>query len=72
MIKLLKDAIEKVSTLPEADQKEIGRELLAHVEKVRALRVDLETGISSLDAGRGRPVDMEDVIKRARVQHGKA
>ena len=72
MTKLLKDAIEKVSTLPEADQEQIGRELLAHVDKVRALRADLEAGVRSLDAGRGKPVDMEDVIKQAHVQHGKA
>ncbi len=71
MRKLLKDAVAEAATLPDADQEKIGRELLAHVEKVRSLRADLTAGLRSLDAGRGKPVDVEDVIRRARARHGK-
>jgi hypothetical protein len=68
---VLKEAFDEVATLPEADQEKIARELLEHVEKIRALRADLQAGIDSLDAGRGREVDIDDVIKRARTRHAK-
>jgi hypothetical protein len=71
MTKVLKDAMDTVATLPEADQDTIGREILDHVEKIRALRADLQAGIDSLDAGNGRKTDMSEVIARARAQNGK-
>jgi hypothetical protein len=72
MTKVLKDAMAEVATLPEADQEKIGRELLAHVEKIRALRAELEAGLRSLDAGHGKPLDIDDVIEKARARHGNA
>jgi hypothetical protein len=71
MGKTFKDAVAEVATLPEPDQEKIGRDLLAHVEKLRALRADLAAGINSLDEGQGTEVDIEDVIRRARDRHGK-
>ncbi|MCC6947694.1 MAG: hypothetical protein IT539_08000 [Bradyrhizobiaceae bacterium] len=65
MIRTLQRAIEEVERLSEPDQEKIGRELLAHVEKLRALRADLDAGIRSLDAGGGRKVDIEAVIRTA-------
>ena len=62
----LKEAFDELATLPQADQEKIARELLEHVEKIRALRADLQAGIDSLDAGRGKEIDIDDVIKRAR------
>jgi hypothetical protein len=64
----LKEAFDEVA---EADQEKIARELLEHVEKIRALRADLQAGIDSLDAGCGKEVDIDDVIKRARTRHAK-
>ncbi len=72
MVKTLERAIAEVVSLPEDAQERIGRELLAHVEKLRSLRADIEKGIRSLDAGRGKKVDIEDVIKRARRRNAKA
>jgi hypothetical protein len=72
MVKTLRLAIAKVETLPEAAQERIGRELLAHVEKLRSLRADIAKGIRSLDQGAGREVDVEDVIRRARRRNAKA
>ncbi len=63
MIKILKEAIDQVTALPEADQEQIGRDLLEHALKIRALRADLQAG---LDAGRGKELDIGDVLKRAR------
>jgi hypothetical protein len=71
MIKVLKEAIDQVTGLPEADQEQIGRELLEHALKIRALRADLQAGIDSLDAGRGKELDIGDVIKRARARYAK-
>jgi hypothetical protein len=71
MTKVLKEAIAEVATLPESDQELIGRELLAHVEKLRSLRSDIAHGVRSLDAGKGRTLDVEDVISRARGRYAK-
>ena len=71
MIRVLKEAIDEVAALPESDQEQIGRELLLHVEKIRALRADLQAGIDSLDADRGKELDMDDVIRRACARHAK-
>jgi hypothetical protein len=70
MTKVLDDALAEVARLPESDREAIGRELLAHVEKLRALRADLATGLRSLDGGEGREVDVNRVIGRARREHG--
>jgi hypothetical protein len=72
MVKIPEDALAEVAKVPDPAQEKIGRELLAHAEKLRALRADLEQGICSLDAGQGRPLDVEEVIARARARHGKA
>ena len=71
MIKVLKEAIGEVATLPESDQELIGRELLVHVENLRSLRADIADGVRSLDAGKGKGLDIEDVISRARGRYAK-
>ena len=72
MTNALKQAIEKMATLPEAAQDQIGKELLLHVEKVRRLRLQLESAARSLDHGAGRELKMTEVIERARAQYGQA
>jgi hypothetical protein len=37
MAKILMEAMEEISNLPEADQEKIGRELLSHLERLRRL-----------------------------------
>ena len=69
--KTLDEAIAKAHELPEADQERIGRELSDYIDRLRALRRDLNEGLRSLDAGLGRPLDIEDVIARARATHAK-
>ena len=70
MTKVLKEAIDEVSALPEADQEKIGRGLLSHVEKLRRLRTEIDKGIRSLDAGEGKELDIEDFIREARARYG--
>ena len=72
MNKVFKDAIAEAETLPEALQERIGQELHSYVEKLRQLRHDIDKGVRSLDAGGGKSLDVEDVIRRARARHGKA
>jgi hypothetical protein len=57
MVRTLQKAIAELANLPDADQEEIGRKLLSHVEKLRKLRADIDAGIHSLDAGKGRPLE---------------
>lgn len=70
--KTLDEAIAKAHELPEADQERIGRELNDYIDHLRALRSDISDGVRSLDAGFGRKLDIEDVIRRARATHAGA
>jgi len=36
--------------------------MLEHVEKLRVLREDIDSGLRSLEAGKGQELDMNDVI----------
>jgi hypothetical protein len=71
MTRTLEKAIAQVANLPQSDQDQIGRELLSHVRKLRRLRADLEKGIRSLDAGKGRELDIDDFLRRARKRCAK-
>jgi hypothetical protein len=71
MTNTLKVAVAEVERLPEADQENIGRHVLTHVEKLRALRADIDAGIRSLDAGTGQEIDVNDVIVDAHHRQAK-
>jgi hypothetical protein len=64
MVKTLEQAIAEVAALPDADQEQIGRPLLSHVEKLRRLREELDKGARSLDAGKGRTFNIEEFIRQ--------
>ena len=72
MVKTLEQAFAEVANLPDADQEQIGRKLLSHIEKLRQLRGEIEKGIRSLDAGQGREVNIEDFIRQKNKTHGGA
>jgi signal transduction histidine kinase len=63
MTRVLREAIAKVEALSEAEQDRIARELIDYVDKLSALRAEVEIGVRQLDAGQGRSLDLEDVIK---------
>lgn len=63
MVKSLEQAIAELERLPAEDQEQIGRTLLSHVEKLRALRVEIDKGIRSLDAGQGRESSIDDFLR---------
>jgi hypothetical protein len=70
MTKIMKEAIDEVSALPESDQETIGRQLLSHVEKLRRLRVEIDRGERSLDAGHGSELDIDRFVGQARERRG--
>jgi len=72
MVKTLEQAIAEVTNLPDADQEQIGRKLLSHVEKLRQLRVEIDKGIRSLDTGQSGELNIEDFIRQKNKQHGGA
>jgi len=71
MVKALEQAIAEVSSLPDADQEQIGQRLLSHIEKLRQLRVEIDKGIRSLETGEGKPLDIEDFLKRQHERYGR-
>jgi hypothetical protein len=64
MVKTLEEAIAEVARLPAADQEQIGRTLLSYVEKLRALRAEIDNGIHSLDRGLSREASVEDFLRQ--------
>jgi hypothetical protein len=70
MVRTLEQAIAEIARLPDADQEQIGRKLLSHVEKLNALRAEIDKGTRSLDAGEGRPLNMDDFLRRKNSGHG--
>jgi hypothetical protein len=71
MTKVLRDAIAKVETLPDSEQDRIARELMDYLDKLEALRAEVEIGIRELDAGLGEKLDIEQVIEQALDEHGR-
>ncbi len=72
MVKALEQAIAQISRLPDADQEDIGRRLLSHVEKLNSLRGEIDRGLSSLDAGRGSELNIEDFLREKNSSRGGA
>ena len=64
MVKTLQQAIAAVERLPAEDQEKIGRTLLSHVEKLRALRSEIDKGLRSLDAGEGHESSIDDFLRQ--------
>jgi hypothetical protein len=64
MVKTFERASAEVAALPDADQEQIGRQLLSHVEKLHRLREELDRGTRSLDAGKGKTFSIEESIRQ--------
>jgi hypothetical protein len=71
MVQSLELAIAEVASLSDADQEQIGRRLLSHIEKLRQLRSEVDKGLRSLDAGAGTPFDVEDFLRRKNERNGR-
>jgi hypothetical protein len=69
MAKILELAIAKAAVLSEAAQEQLGRELLERIDTLAKLRAEIDVGMRELDAGKGEPLNIEDVIREARQEH---
>ena len=72
MVRTLEQAIAEISRLPDADQEQIGRKLLTHVEKLRAIRIEIDKGIQSLDEDEACILDVEAFVREKNSRHGGA
>jgi len=72
MVKSLELGIAEVANLPDADQEQIGRWLLSHIEKLRKLRAEVDKGIRALDQGEGKPLDVEEFLREKNEQYSGA
>jgi hypothetical protein len=70
MVKTLELALSKVATLPEAAQEQLGRELLERIESLKNLRAEIEIGIRELDASLGEKLDIDELLRQLRDEHG--
>jgi hypothetical protein len=64
-------AFSKAAALPQAARERIARELLDRTEILSRLRAEIDIGLSELDAGLGAPLDVDDLIRQARVERAK-
>jgi hypothetical protein len=71
MVRTLEIAISKAAELPEAAQEQLGREMLERIDALAELRAAIEVGVSQLDAGEAKELDIEEVIRQARREHAK-
>jgi len=70
MVKALELAMTKAADLPEAAQEQLGRELLERIDNLSSLRAQVQIGLDELDAGKGEELDIEELIREARKEHG--
>lgn len=71
MTKILELAMSKASKLSPEAQEQLGRELLERIDSLEALRAEIETGVKEIDTGLGRPLDIEELLRQARAEHGR-
>jgi hypothetical protein len=69
MVKTLELAMSKATSLSEAAQELLGRELLERIDELAELRAEIEVGLRELDAGLGEDLDVERLIQEARDEH---
>ncbi|HLH87797.1 MAG TPA: hypothetical protein VKX28_05010 [Xanthobacteraceae bacterium] len=69
MAKAVETAIEALRSLPERDQERMGRQLLSHIEKLLALRLEVDKGSRALDEAAGDVLDVEEFLSRQNERH---
>jgi hypothetical protein len=71
MAKAVDTAIAALRTLPERDQERMGRQLLSHIEKLLALRREIDKGSHALEEAAGDTLDVEEFVRRQNDRHGR-
>ena len=65
MAKALDLAIAKAAGLPEGLREQLGLDLLERIDALYSLRSDIQVGLDELDAGKGEPLDIDQLIRLA-------
>ncbi len=63
MVKTLELAMSRAAALSEAAQEQLAREILDWIDALERLRNAVEVGTRELEAGKGEPLDLEDMIR---------
>ena len=71
MVRTLEQAIAQIARLPDDDQ-ERSAASCSRIEKLNALRTEIDKGIVSLDAGEGRALNIENFLREKNLPHGGA
>lgn len=71
MVRTLELAVSKAAELSETAQEQLGREMLERIDALAELRSAVEAGVRQLDAGQGKELDIEEVIRQARREQAK-
>lgn len=71
VVKTLELALSKAANLPEAVQEALGRELLARIDELTQLRTEIEIGLKELDAGLGKELDVEELLRELHAEHAR-
>jgi Arc/MetJ-type ribon-helix-helix transcriptional regulator len=71
VVKTLELALSKAASLPEAAQEALGRELLERIDELTRLRAEIETGLKELDAGLGKKLDVEELLRDLHAEHAR-
>lgn len=70
MVRALEQTIAQIVRRPDADREQVNSKRLAHIEKLKALRAELDEGFLSLDQGGGQALNMEEFLRDKNAQHG--
>lgn len=68
---ILNLAFSKAAALPRDARDKLARDLLDRIEMLSRLRGEIDAGLVELDAGRGAPLDVEQLIREERAAHGE-
>jgi hypothetical protein len=71
VVKTLELALSKAASLPEAAQEALGRELLERIDELTQLRAEVEIGLKELDAGLGKELDVEELLRELHAEHAR-
>ena len=69
MVKTLELALAKAAALPEAAQEQLGLEMLERIHDLEELRAEIKIGVRELDAGLGRELDIDELLKSLHAEH---
>jgi hypothetical protein len=65
-------AVAALASLPERDQDRMARQLLAYIERLLQLRIEIDKGSRGFETGAGETLDIEDFLRRQHERHGSS